>query len=376
MARGAERIVELAEDRIAPAGGAAAVEQRRERAALDDVRRRLEPERVEDRRHDVDRLNERPARRAASRVGARPRVDDDHRHAHRLLVEQLLLAEAVIAEMVAVVGGEDDQRVLRAAAAVEVVEHAAQVVVDLLDEPHVGRPHVAHYLLAAVAQAVLVRLAIGLQHRVRVLGAGVGAHDAAAVGVAVHRVVRRWCHQRPVRLDVRQVQHPRPVALRLQVLERAVGHVGRLGVTLLDARRPVRVAQQPAVGLRALLVERADDKFGPRVGAVVAVGAQVIGVARLAAGRRMAVVAVEFAEVAVQAQPRLARVARQAEPLEASGVRDDVRLAGERRVATGLREVVAESDLAGRERHVVPGRTVAADVAPGVEAHPRRHAHR
>ncbi len=96
---------------------------------------------LEDGRHDVDRLDEALVDRAARQVGLGIGIDHDEGHAHRLLVEHLLFAQPMVAQEIAMVGGEDDQRVVEPAGALHVGEQAAQPVVDLVDQAHIGRPH-------------------------------------------------------------------------------------------------------------------------------------------------------------------------------------------------------------------------------------------
>ena len=60
----------------------------------------------------------------------RRRVTRQHRHADRRLVHQPLVKHAEFAEEEPVVAGVDDERVLSKAFVVEVIEHAAHVVVD------------------------------------------------------------------------------------------------------------------------------------------------------------------------------------------------------------------------------------------------------
>ncbi len=196
-------------------------------------------------------LDERIDHASSRGIRARAWIDDDHRHPNGLLVEQLLFAETVIAQVVAVVGGEDDQRATGAPGAIEAIEHALQMVVDLLHQPHVGRADMADDVLATVAQTVLVHLAIRLQHRVRVLPVGIGLDDAAGIRRPVHLVVRRRRHQRPVRLDVGDVQYTRAGRRRAHEFDRAIRHVGGLGMLLADDGGQVRISQQPAVRLRS-----------------------------------------------------------------------------------------------------------------------------
>ena len=56
-----------------------------------------------------------------------------------VVVEQVLLAEPVITEEVPMVGAEDDQRVVEPPAAGHVLEQAAEVGVELRDQPLVRR---------------------------------------------------------------------------------------------------------------------------------------------------------------------------------------------------------------------------------------------
>jgi hypothetical protein len=81
----------------------------------------------------------------------------DHR-----FVEHLLLAQPVVAQVVAVVGGEDDHRVVHQTALLHEGEEPAELVVDLLDQTHVARHHrVAHLRLregARDAVAIIARV--------------------------------------------------------------------------------------------------------------------------------------------------------------------------------------------------------------------------
>jgi hypothetical protein len=59
---------------------------------------------------------------------------DQQRHLNQFFVERPAVEEsAVLEELFAVVGGEQDDRVLEVSAALEFVEEAAQLVVDLAD---------------------------------------------------------------------------------------------------------------------------------------------------------------------------------------------------------------------------------------------------
>jgi len=59
-----------------------------------------------------------------------PRVASHERHAQRLLVHEALIEIAVIAQKEALVGGIDHDRILAQSFRVQVIQHAADVVVD------------------------------------------------------------------------------------------------------------------------------------------------------------------------------------------------------------------------------------------------------
>ncbi len=103
---------------------------------------------------------------SASREGS----IDDQRDLHGLLVEQVLLAHPVIAEIVAVIGGEHDHGVVEQAALLQEAHQHAHLVVDLLDQAHIGRDHLlAHLVARHVARVAHVH--VGGEHRMRVLRA-------------------------------------------------------------------------------------------------------------------------------------------------------------------------------------------------------------
>src|SRR5437762_1865974 len=87
------------------------------------------------------------------------------------------------------------------------------MIVYLLHQSLVRRAHGAPDFVAHEVRAFLLT-PIRREHRMRALQfAGVAFHRRALLdGVA--RVIRRRGEIRPMRLDVRQVEHPRPLALR------------------------------------------------------------------------------------------------------------------------------------------------------------------
>ena len=177
-----------------------------------------------------------------------------------------------------------------------------------------------------------------------------------------------------MRLDVRAVQRPGPLALRANELERAFGGVRGLGVGFCHARGQPRVAHPPPGHDAAVGIHGAHHVLGPRVLAVVAVLAQVCGV-RAARLGTVSVVAIELDEAARAEEPAALARGVEREPRHACRVGDEVGLAGEHERAVSARKILPQRHLTDRQRHAIPGRAMARHVATGVERHARRPAH-
>ena len=171
QARAAKAVVELAEARSrATAGAGLAVQQRQQAAAFDAVRRaRRCPARrgssARRRRASTKRCSTVP-RVASARASGSTTMKGTRMH---LVVEELLLAQPVVAQEVAVVGGEHDQRVVEPAAGGQARRTGARGgASSCADQAHVGRAHVSRDVLVALKAHALVVLAVGGQHRVLV----------------------------------------------------------------------------------------------------------------------------------------------------------------------------------------------------------------
>ena len=92
-----------------------------------------------------------------------PRPADEERHPERLLVHEPLVVEAVLAEEAALVGGVDHDRLAGQSRPVEVIEQAADVVVDRGDAAQVG-----------LDEPLILRLRAGLAAQVPGLGGELG----------------------------------------------------------------------------------------------------------------------------------------------------------------------------------------------------------
>ena len=76
------------------------------------IGRRIAAEHLQEGRGEIDGLDQLVADRPARRVRRGRGVVDDQRHLDGRLVEQVLLAHPMVAQVVPVIGGEDDQGVL------------------------------------------------------------------------------------------------------------------------------------------------------------------------------------------------------------------------------------------------------------------------
>ena len=150
----------LAEGVVAP-GDVAAFDERSHRSAVNPLGHG-QPRIVEDCGHEVDL-----AHRLVDHRAGRDSAGQTHRQRdpHQVVVEaRYRFSDAAVGPgHVAVIGGEDDQSVVGKPFFVELVEDAAQLVVDVLDHPVVDRrilpnAHRAHDVAQPLAGAPLVPL--------------------------------------------------------------------------------------------------------------------------------------------------------------------------------------------------------------------------
>ncbi len=118
---------------VGPVGVLPAEEGRRVAALLAPAARK--PEQAEDRLLEVDHRDNAPDDGARCNHGG---PAQEQRHAVRGLVHHVFPVKAVLAHVVAVVGREDDERIVQDAAFAHRVENAADVVVDAPDHAAVG----------------------------------------------------------------------------------------------------------------------------------------------------------------------------------------------------------------------------------------------
>src|SRR5205823_11779856 len=102
-----------------------------QRAPFNAVRGYRNIERIQDRRNDVDAFDKPCIGLSARRIGLRRWIVEQEWDANDLVVKKLLLAQPAIAEKIAVVGREDDQRIAHPPEVLQCSEHPSDVVIDL-----------------------------------------------------------------------------------------------------------------------------------------------------------------------------------------------------------------------------------------------------
>ena len=164
----------------------------------------------------------------------------------------------MVAELLAVVAGQDDEGVVVLAGLAQERDHPAHVVVDLGDQAVVGRAHRPHLVLGhrraeAMAVAEELRLldrahVVGEERVLATLRVGRGrAHGRGHVGRIVADVIRRRRDEGRVRAIVAEVQAPRAAAHAGEVRERALGGPGAVRQLRGHARRRAGGARSRAV---------------------------------------------------------------------------------------------------------------------------------
>jgi hypothetical protein len=167
-------------------------------------------------------------------AGGDARTGDEERHVDELAVERLAVAEpAVLHELVAVVGHEDDERLVGHAALRERREQEPDQIVDVADLAVVDRAHVRDVLRrrGLVGDAVAVAV--------------------AAARVDVHRPVRGGRAVRVVDVHVVQVEEERPLVARgaVEPLERR--RAGGVAAAVVPACAVADLGTRPRVRPRS-----------------------------------------------------------------------------------------------------------------------------
>ena len=371
--RAVDRVIEL-RDRGLAHGLCGTIQQGPQGFAFEPVIRHRQAHGLDEGGQEINRFDQRVR---GGTVGLRRRrVGDDHRDAHALLVHEFLFAEPVVAEVIAVIGGEHDHRVVLPPLLPEKGQQLADVVIDLLDQAHVGGNHIEAVSVARKRHALGMR-AKALVHRVIVVTLCAGADRRLDILTPVHVVIRRLDDVGPVRLDVGEVQQPGRIALLLDEVHRAPRHVGSLAVLVGRARRAVRVAKVPAAGDIAGFVGAG---IGPRMPGVVTCHAEIAQVFVVGELGVNLAVRVNAVVTLVRLKPGLGKItpalafARDRQARHAIGVGSHVRLADHRAAHARRPQIVTQGLFTGGQGNEVPGRAVRKHIAPGVKRGARRPA--
>lgn len=207
--------------------------------------RRAEP--FHDRREGVDRLGEIVDDGAARRIRLGRGIAQDHRNAEALVEIADLAQHVMVAELLAMVAGEEDQRVLPLPRLLQEGEDLAEVIVDLRHQGAIGRAHLADLGVAQIlgealgvleeaAAADMVDVEVEQWMLPRLFGRRGGADRRGHVGRVVHRIVRRRRDELRMRPVVAEMEEPVPVAPALEVGQAAVGEIGGVAELGRDAR--------------------------------------------------------------------------------------------------------------------------------------------
>ena len=276
------------------------------------------------------------------------------------------------------VRGEHDHRAVGQSALFQKTKQHAELVVDLLDQPHVGGNHPRPYLVAGEIprHPQVHERAID---RMRIAPFPVRPPHRNDIVRAEHVVIRRRRDVRPVRLDIREMQTPRPPVIRRRVdeIHRPPRHVRRFRMLLGHARLLVGVRQQPAVLHLAIFI---GARIGPLLPRIIPVVAEILQIPVVARPRRrigvQSVVAFERLEAAFADMHAHAGIGRNTKPRHPSGIRLHVRLAHQHVAHADFAKVLAQRRLTDPQRKPVPVGAVRTHVAAGVKTHARRPAHR
>ena len=276
----------------------------------------------------------------------------------------------MIAQQLAVIGRHDDQRVVVEPPLLQLVDQAADLVVDLLHHAVIGRTELCDVAGAEIGDQPLpgdevTRLLLRAQiagQKGMLLGLRVHRRRATRrrhVGRIVERVVGLGGDERRVWANVGRVREPGAVATHRDVVEQAIRQEGGDAVLRLEACR--RKGRSAVAGRTGRPVDLRDV-----VGEGIALGLE-IGHPRVRQFRQMQFRREAGHDGFVGPQRRV--VGRQP-----GRVGRRVGIAEQRRIVAGLAAFQGDVGEATRERRAVPHDTVVVLVGTGQQRRARRPA--
>ena len=294
-------------------------------------------------------------------------------------MEQILLAKPVVAKIITMVGGDDNHRVIHLPGIAKMREQMAHLIIDLLDQPHIGAKRGIAHLILPEGGADDIAGKGGIDRMLVDKFIGVPDHRHKAVRT-IHVVIGRRHDIGPVRLDIGQMAHPGSLALRRALVEEVDHLAGQprcLGILLADIRRLVGIRIDPARGDIAIIINPGIGKIMPGILRLIAllaeifiIGGRLVIIIAVRTGGPQPVITDQHIKAAFGKPRTNDAVGGKAKALHAVGIDLHMRLADQQRVHAGLAEVIPHRPFTNPQRDAVPGRAVRADIAAGVEGHP------
>src|SRR5215813_13044544 len=100
---------------------------------------------VEKRREQVKPFHKAPVSRAARRIGGWVWIVHQHRDTDTSFVEQFFLTKPVVTEIIAMITGQNDHGIRQPPLRLQELHQAAEMIVYLLDQGHIGWNNVVTY---------------------------------------------------------------------------------------------------------------------------------------------------------------------------------------------------------------------------------------
>ena len=265
------------------------MKERKKRAAFDLMCRHLATCHLDEGCGKVNLFDKRIALLAAGCVCRGRGVGDDQGHLGGNIVKQILFTKPVIAEIISMVRGQHNHRVLVSSGGFEKVQQHAQLVIALLDQAHIGDDGLCSGLVIPKCFGDLVGEK-GFVDRVCVCAFRLVADQCLHIVRPIHVVIGGWHNVGPVGLDEADMGTPRCGRLfdeayglarqpwRLAILFPDVGGLvcildepSRCQFAILD--RPVGIDGPRIVGVISLVLEIAV------IGTIIVAIISAIGVA-------------------------------------------------------------------------------------------------
>src|SRR5215471_21458686 len=111
---------------------------------------------VEKRRQQVKPFYKALVSRAARRIGGWRRIVHQHRYTDTGFVKQFFLTKPVVTEIIAMITGQNDHGIRQPSLRLQELHQAAEMIVDLLDQGHIGWNNVMTYVITLKTPTLLV----------------------------------------------------------------------------------------------------------------------------------------------------------------------------------------------------------------------------